>query len=355
MRFNEVINEEITVILEKTTADELIPFLQPLGFEVKRETRNKVKVIVPASHRLSSVQQIAGTLPGSTIERDGKEVHYDGAIVSVKPAEAQGGRLEKETGQILALDTSIKEHLNGQPFIKLAVGTRIVNAAGVTKVPGNVKADAQVVNELGEPVAWISLKDGTTAKGFGHWGGIDHLTNDPEVAAFIQNIKATFGTEFPRGPTYGVKINNPRLKAVTCFGKEFGGAPGISNVDLILQGHPTLKKGSRGGYVITGAHTWHNGDIPEGEYEPVLMVRFASDRFNAGIRGARIASYPSAGRPWKPLPAPAKQAPVAKKPEVTPVQTPKQPETPASIQNRSRTMAQGKIPMGQEPQDQPTI
>lgn len=305
MRANEFLYETLELISEKTTADELIPYIQPMGFDVEKKTGTTVKVVVPAAHRLSSVQQIASTLPGATVSADGKKIQFDGATILVKPAEAQGGRLEKEEGQIIALDSSIKEHLNGQPFIKLAVGTRVVNAAGAVKVPGNVKADAEIVDEKGNPVAWISLKDGTTPRGFGHWGGVDHFGADPEVAAFVNSIKSAFGNEFPRGPTYGIKIKNPQLKALTTFGKGFGGAPGRSNVDLILQGHPTLKKGSRGSYVLTGAHTWHNGDIPEGEYEPVLIVRFSADRGNFGIVGARISSYPTGGRPWQPLPKPA--------------------------------------------------
>lgn len=333
MRAKDILYETIEVVSEKTTSDELIPFLEPLGFDIQKKTSNTVKVIVPAALRITGVQQIASTLPGSTISPDGKRVNYDGSTILVKPSEAQGGRLEKEEGQILALDTAIKEHLKGQPFIKLAVGTRVVDAAGVAKVPGNIKADAQIIDQAGNPVAWISLKDGTTPKGFGHWGGVDHLAQHKEVAGFVNAIKATFGTEFPRGPTYGVKIKDPTLKAITCFGKNYGGAPGVSNVDLILQGHPTLKKGTRGSYVLTGAHTWYNGDIPEGEYEPVLIVRFSADRGNFGIVGARISSYPTAGRPWKPLP---KAAPVTNQPS----------PTPPGVVNQNRNMAQGKIPMG---------
>jgi hypothetical protein len=335
MRAKDILYETIEVISEKTTSDELIPFLEPLGFDIQKKTGNTVKVVVPAMYRTSGVQQISSVLPGSTISSDGKKVHYDGSTILVKPSEAQGGRLEKEEGQILALDTAIKEHLKGQPFIKLAVGTRVVDAAGVAKVPGNVKADAQIIDHQGNPVAWISLKDGTTPKGFGHWGGVDHLGQHKEVAAFVNAIKATFGNEFPRGPTYGVKIKDPTLKAITCFGKNYGGAPGVSNVDLILQGHPTLKKGTRGSYVLTGAHTWYNGDIPTGEYEPALIVRFSADRGNFGIMGARISSYPTAGRPWSPLPKP-KATPAVKQPM----------PTPPGIVNQNRTMAQGKIPMG---------
>lgn len=321
MRASDFLYETINIICEKTTADELIPYLKPLGFEVQKKTGNTVKVVVPAVHRLSSVQQIAGTLPGATISSNGKEVHFDGSKILVKPAEAQGGRLEKEEGQIIALDSAIKEHLNGKPFVKLVVGTRVVNAAGVAKVPGNVKADAEIVDDQGNPVAWISLKDGNSPRGFGQWGGVNHLARDPEIMKFVSSLKAiTAGGEFPRKLTYGALIKNPQLKALSSFGKDYGGSPGRSNVDLILQGHPTLKKGTRGSFVLTGAHTWHNGDIPAGEYEPVLTARYSADRSDFGIAGARITAFPTKGRPWQPVPAPAKQ-PVAKKT----IPAPKQP------------------------------
>jgi len=344
MRSKDFLYETIEVICEKTTADEIIPFLEPLGFDVEKKTATTVKVVVPSALRSTGVQQISGALPGSTVSDDGKKVHYDGATILVKPAEAQGAGLKKEAGQILALDTSIKEHLNGQPFIILAVGTRIVNAAGIIKVPGNVKADAQVIDENGEPVAWISLKDGTGPRGFGQWGGVNHLSRDPDVMKFVQDLKLKVGPEIPRGPTYGSPITNNRLKALACFGKAFGGPPGESNVDLILQGHPTLKKGTRGSYVITGAHSWHNGDIPQGEYEPVLTARFAPDRNDFGIKGARITAYPSAGRPWKNI-----NDMKAAEPAATVPSTPVEPApVPASIQNQTKQIG-AKIPMGQEP------
>jgi hypothetical protein len=345
MRASEFLNETIEIISEKASADELMPFLKSLGFQVQKKTGNTVKVVVPSAQRSNGAQQISTALPGSTVSPDGKIVKYDGATILVKPAEAQGGRLEKEEGQIIALDSAIKEHLKGQPFIKLVVGEKVVNASGVTKVSGNVKADAQIVDVRGNPVAWISLKDGTRPTGFGQWGGVSHLARNPDVAKFVNELKAAFPEGFPRGPTYGMKITDPQLKAAVCFGKDFGGQPGISNVDLILQGHPTLKKGSRGSYVITGAHTWHNGDIPQGEYEPALTVRFQNNRNDFGITGARITAYPTKGRNWSPVPKPklkqpAKTAtpvakpPVAPAPAVTPVQQSvvKQPQPQPAVQ-----------------------
>lgn len=348
MNVNDLLFETIDVICEKTTADELIPFLQPLGFEVQKKTGTTVKVVVPAMYRISSVQKISDTLPGSTISANGKEVHYDGSKILVKPSEAQGGRLEKEEGQIIALDSAIKEHLNGQPFIKLAVGTKVVNAAGVTKVAGNVKADAQIVDNTGTPVAWISLKDGTTVRGFGQWGGVNHLGRDPEIVAFVQSLKTAFPDGIPRNGSWGVELKNPQLKALTVFGKNFGSDSNISNVDLVLQGHPTLKKGTRNSYVLTGAHTWHNGDIPAGEYEPVLMVRFAGDRNDFGIKNARIFSYPRAGRPWGPVPKPAKApVPSAQKTHKPATVTP-------GVANQNTGLATNKTMMG-EPENPASI
>jgi hypothetical protein len=315
MRANEFLYETIDIIFENTSADDLIPHLQSLGFKVKKITRNKVKVVVPSKFRFSSAKSIAGSLPGAEVSPDGKIVTFDGATIMVKPAEAQGGGLEKEAGQIISIESSIKEHLNGKTDIKLQVGNRLINAAGINKVPGNVKADAVIVDSSGKEQAWISLKDGTTPKGFGQWGGVNHLGREPEVIAFVEGLKSAFPGGFVnKMGTYGAPIQNNKLKSLTCFGKNFGGEPGISNVDLILQGHPTLKKGPHGTYILEGSQSWANGVTPSGEYEPTLMARYGADRNDFGVKTCRIYSYPKDGRPWKPVPAPTAKQPIPAQP-----------------------------------------
>jgi hypothetical protein len=358
MRKEDFLYETIEIIFEKTTADDLISYLEPLGFNVQKKTGKTVKVVVPVRNRFEIARQIAGSLTGSTLSDDSKKVYYDGSTILVKPAEAQGARLEKEEGQIIALDTAIKERLKGNPFIELVVGDRTVNGAGATKITGTSKADVQIVDAQGKAVAWISLKDGTLPRHFGQWGGVTYLYKDPEIISFVRDIKESFGNTFPKGLTYGVKIKNNYLKAISCFGKNFGEARGPENVNLIIQGHPVLKKQGDNTFVIEGHHNWKNGDIPDGEYEPVLMVRYAGDRPNFGIRGARIAIYPSGGRPWKgTLPEPKTITNPQAEPEKIPntsAAIPNQPQKPVQqpspgVQNQQATLNVSQQPMGQEP------
>lgn len=343
MRYREFLYETITIISEKTNSDEIIQYLEPLGFDTKKISGFTTKVIVPANQRYNVIQDIKQIFPDAEVSGDGKQIKFDGATIQVKPAEAQGARLEKEEGQIIALDSSIKEHLKGQPSIQLTVGNRTVEAAGLVKVPGTVKADAAIVDPSGTEVAWISLKDGSSPKGFGQWGGVSHLSRDPEVADFVQKLKAVVGEEMPRGPTYGKLITSINLKNAVVFGKNFqSGQNGPSNVDLVLQGHPVLEKTTKGGYIIKGAHAWSNGDTPGDQYDPVMTVRFSQDRNDFGIRFARITAYPNLGRAWKSIDEEYEK--------VVNQQAKQVAAEPKSIQNLKKAQGQAKIPMGQDPQ-----
>lgn len=345
MRSNEFLYETITIILEKTNSDEIIQYLEPLGYDVVKKTNFTTKVVVPSNQRYNVIQDIKQIFPDAEISDDGKMVKYDGATIQVKPSEAQGGRLEKEEGQIIALDSAIKERLKGQPSISLTVGKRTVEAAGLVKVPGTVKADAAIVDSSGTEVAWISLKDGNSPKGFGQWGGVSHLARDPEVADFVQKLKAIVGQEMQRGPTYGKLITSINLKNAVVFGKNFkSGQNGPSNVDLVLQGHPVLEKTQGGGYVIKGNHAWSNGDTPSDQYDPVMTVRFSADRSDFGIRYARVTAYPNGGRAWKSIDE-AYETVVKQQSQ----QTTQAVQEPKSIQNINKPIG-SKIPMGQEPQ-----
>lgn len=344
MRANDIILETIEVISEKTSADELLQFLKPLGFKTEKKSGTSVKILVPRSLRSTAVQQISNTLPNSKISPDGKIVQYDGASILVKPEEAQHGGRAVEQGQIDELGKLITANLNGNSYIPLVVGGRTVKAAGTTKAPEGVKADTVIIDNAGNPVAWISLKDGKAPRDIVLWGGISHqpMVSHPEIQKFIQDAKAAFPAPegIPKGATYGRPVQDTKLKTWGTFGKEFGSNPGQSNVDLILQGTPTLLK-SKGKFVLTGEKTWSNGEIPDDAYDPVLMISHRSDRSNFNIPNARVFLAPAKARPYKELPA----APVVTQ----------QPAQPPGLANKQRPMATSQTPMAQPKTTKPTV
>ena len=176
------------------------------------------------------------------------------------------------------------------------------------------KADFVLVRKK-KPSVFISHKDGSKPNDFGQWGGVsakagDDIYNHPEVRDFVKTLKESEYVEIDAngnyslkpGLTVGRKINKPELKLLGVFGKEYEpygpGAP--ENVDLVAQGHFNLTLDETDGkYILKANHMMvrqdFDGDFGIG-YEPILIARFATERMNHGIKGARISIYPIAGR-----------------------------------------------------------
>jgi hypothetical protein len=227
--------------------------------------------------------------------------------------EELASRERVEQGQI----ASINQHIQAtakklkSKTINLKVGDRIVQAGGVVKATPGVKADAQLVDGAGNPVAWISLKDGPGPKAIAGWGGVTHapIVHHPEIQDFIAQSQILFGKKgIPRATSMGREIQDPKLKNQIVFGKEFGGNPGPSNVDAVMAGDIQIRKIDKATFEIHGAaNTWANGETPEGGFDPVLNISYKGDRDNAGIPGARISVQPTGGRRWDPIDGAVKQ------------------------------------------------
>jgi hypothetical protein len=165
---------------------------------------------------------------------------------------------------------------------------------------GTPKSDFHMVDEDGNEAIWISHKKGSTAKHISQWGGITEIPtkNYPEVAVFVKDMQAKFGTVMPPKTSVARKIKNKDLKMVGPYGVGYGGKLGQQNVSILVQGHIGLK-GSGGVYKITGTGSVHeNGAKLTGDYEPVLMVIYkgAKERKQGGIVGARFSIYTKGGR-----------------------------------------------------------
>jgi hypothetical protein len=199
--------------------------------------------------------------------------------------ENAGQRERVEQGQIEGISADLEEAKAGKPFVKLLVGDKVVNAAAVEKERGTVngrapKSDMTVLDQNGDAVAWVSLKDKTF-----RWGGWQHLHKVPEIADWLNRIAAVTGKVFENGQAYGLHISD-ELKQQIIYGKNFGGERGFSNVDAVLIGWTNIKKQGKQ-FVLTSDTVYKNGDIPSGPHTPYLVMRFMNGRNDLGFKNVR--------------------------------------------------------------------
>ena len=206
-----------------------------------------------------------------------------GAIIKTKEfgGESAGQREKVEQGQLEGIQIELDKIKQGNPFVKLKVGDKTVNAARVEKERGSVngrapKSDMTVLDENENPVAWVSLK----GKQF-RWGGWQHLMNLPEIAAWLNRIKQVNNGVFESGQAFGLHISDEVANKIV-FGKEFGNERGFSNVDAVLIGWADIKDNE-----LTADRVYVNGETPTGGDQPYLVMRYMLGRNDVGFKNAR--------------------------------------------------------------------
>tara|TARA_Y100000389_G_scaffold591_1_gene582 strand:- start:31456 stop:32391 length:936 start_codon:yes stop_codon:yes gene_type:complete len=245
-----------------------------------------------------------GVIPDTFETVEGRMVRLSGlektSEFGGKPA---GFSTRDEDAALVSINQMFAKLKGSKSEMPLVIGNRTVNVAKFVTTPKTPKSDFHAVDASGNEVAWISHKKGSKAKDFGQWGGVSdrelaivykHAPEiKDEVDSFVQALrKLSPNEEFPKGVTFARKLKDGRLRGIAIYGIGWGGNPGPQNVDLVLQGDPQFD-GNR--LVATGsAHA--NKERLEGEFEPILMARYSSDRNNFGIKGARVGVYPAGGR-----------------------------------------------------------
>ena len=225
-------------------------------------------------------------------------------------------RERKEVAQTDSLHNQIVELGGGNP-ISIKVGPNIYNnCVGARKTIGNYpKSDISIIDSQGKEIIFISHKDNAkngapSPKGFQRWSGItDYNTPEyPEVGAFVAAVKKILderGSKTEKGEylmitgTLKRKIENEVLKYKACFGKNYGAQLfGVNNVNCIIQGAVSLTQGQDGVYTLEGDKMWLSGDVPSGEYNPVLTVYKSGGpgRYDQQVRNAIFCIYPEQGR-----------------------------------------------------------
>jgi hypothetical protein len=198
----------------------------------------------------------------------------------------------------------------GRTSIPLRIGrNRTILMADIVQPKGTPKSDFNIVDRKGMPVGFISHKDPTLsasgevrAAGQQYGGLTDDATKgvfrrNRELANFIATMildhqeehgyrKDAFAGLYP-GESYSRRVTDKKVIMQSIFGVDYGGRPGLNNVDEYHVGDMKLvKKGNA--YIITSRHTLRNGQLPKGGYEAYYHARYTGD-MNPTIQGIKFS------------------------------------------------------------------
>ena len=297
MRFYEFITEAPTLAPSELfkyagTRNDRIPlFLKKIQgqepFTVKTANGFEEIILDPAEY--DRVKAWTKTQIGSIKikARDDARMIPIGSLKKTKEfgGEEAGQREKIEQGQIEGIAQELEDAKAGAPYVKLIIGDKTVNAARVEKERGTEngkapKSDMTVLDENGNPVAWVSLKDNNF-----RWGGWQHLINNSSIAEWLKRVREVTGGVFQSKQSFGLHTDDETKKQIV-YGKDFGATRGFSNVDAVLIGWTHIKK-SGGKYILSADTIYKNGDVPSGNHTPYLVMRYTLGRPDLGFKHAR--------------------------------------------------------------------
>jgi len=185
---------------------------------------------------------------------------------------------------------------NGISVLPMIVGKKKCMVVGVESTFGTPKSDFHLVDAKGEAVAWISHKDGSTAKDFQQYGGLADkiFKNNKEVTSWMNALKKQFPDGMKSGDTAWRNVRSTTLIKQSVWGIDYGKDRGKNNVDEFHQGPMKIKKRGRNFY-IQSKHQDNNGALPKGDYKAIFYARYTGDRgANAGgvtVGTARVGVF----------------------------------------------------------------
>ena len=269
-----------------TKKDRIPIFLQKIKagtpFKVKTKTGFEDVIVDPTEYNNAAdwVKNPTKNFKLKTV--DGRILPFGAIVKTTEFGGEEAFQREKiEQGQIGEIQSQLEDEKAGRPSVKLKVGDSYVVAAAVEKEKGSVrgrapKSDMTVLDENGTPVAWVSLKGDPF-----RWGGWQHLINMPEIASWMDRVRQVNDGVFEPGMSFGLRISDDLANKIV-FGKEFGGAPGFSNVDAVLIGDVSISNGK-----LTATRSYANGQTPTGGDKPYIVMRYMQGRNDVGFKNVR--------------------------------------------------------------------
>lgn len=226
----------------------------------------------------------------------------------------------KGQGSGTAAETLAMNHFNdnlnkilqreGLSQIKLRINKKVVMCAQMVKTEGKYqgyepKSDMTITDDNGNPTAYISHKAGTSAKSYQQYGGLSDKAlpskyrNNRDVKSFMQAVLKLRPKGLQSGDSFFRPLTDQQLVRMMMYGPEYGNASSISNVDEFHLGNMNLVGSGEGPYTIKSIHKGTNGDIPTGDYQAVLFIRYQARRGDARaggevVKNARVGVFPLA-------------------------------------------------------------
>jgi hypothetical protein len=245
---------------------------------------------------IKAVKRKQSTTPLVLLGLDGNEYKFS----QIEKTKEFGGLDPGATvaKEMVALNT-LKEYIakakvkEKSPTIKIKVKNTIYDVYDAVSTPGVPKSDFHLVDIDGKELVWISHKDGEKPSDFQQWSGVTErhepqIYRKRETKNYINDVKLYTKGEMPQATTIAREITKPSIKSMAVFGQDYGKAYGRQNVHIVVQGKIKLFK--RGNfYYIGGKHVTLNGQRVYGDYEPVYMTTYRSDRSNFNIKNARFS------------------------------------------------------------------
>ena len=172
----------------------------------------------------------------------------------------------------------------------------------ILSTPGVPKSDFNFTYK-GVPVLFISHKAGHRANNYQQYGGTtcksgEKICQHPEVVEFISQVREKYKGIMPPGESMWKYIRDERLQKLSVFGKDYTDKDkkyGINNVHASYQGSIKIIQNKNDTYALTSHYTVYNGEVPIGDYTPVLLARYSHSRGgNHGIADMRSSISPIA-------------------------------------------------------------
>ena len=302
-------------------------FIKKVADGEKFSTKDNGFDVVIDTDQLAAVKKFMKADDGVPALRTSLDVKTNkGTLKVVKDFLKTGEFGGRGKGSGTAAETSAMNDFNEKLFallkklrdnhVKIRINGRTVKVAEMQKTVGKFqgkepKSDMSLVDPEGNVVAYISHKAGRKAKDYQQDGGISdaalprNLRNNREIKKFMQDVKKLRPDGLKSGDSFYRPIKDKSLVGMSMYGPEYGGDAGISNVDEFHLGNMNLKPKGKN-YEITSVHKGTNGDMPEGDFEAILFIRFQNRRGDARaagevVKNARAGIFPMAATTSKSI------------------------------------------------------